>query len=89
VAALNLFVTLYGAEASNLALTMMATGGLYIGGGIAPKILSVLKSDSFTNAFADNGWLKSVLEQIPVRVILTNKAALLGAAQCARIHSMP
>jgi glucokinase len=89
VAALDLFVTLYGAEASNLALTMMATGGLYIGGGIAPKLLPALKSGAFTEAFVDNGWLRSVLEQIPIKVILTNKAALLGAAQCARIHSMP
>lgn len=88
VAALNLFISLYGAEANNLALTMMATGGVYIGGGIAPKILSAMTTGTFTNAFNDNGWLRSVLQQIPVRVILTNKAALLGAAQCARLHSM-
>ncbi len=87
VAALNLFVSLYGAEAGNLALKMMATGGMYIGGGIAPKILTAMTTGAFSNAFIDKGRLKTVLEQIPIRVILTDKAALFGAAQCARIHS--
>ena len=87
VAALNLFVSLYGAEASNLALKMMATGGMYIGGGIAPKILKAMTGGIFTDAFVDNGRLRSVLEQIPIHVILTDKAALLGAAQCARRES--
>jgi len=87
VAALNLFVSLYGAEAGNLTLKMMATGGLYIGGGIAPKILTALKNGLFCQAFADKGRLKTMLDQVPIRVILSDKAALLGAAQCARIHS--
>jgi glucokinase len=87
VEALDLFVSLYGAEANNLALKMMATGGVYIGGGIAPRILPALMTGTFVKAFNDNGWLSSVLEQIPVRVILTDKAALLGAAQCAYLHS--
>ena len=87
VQALDLFVSLYGAEASSLALKMMATGGMYIGGGIAPKILKAMTSGTFTEAFADNSRLRSVLEQIPIHVILTNKAALLGAAQCARLES--
>jgi glucokinase len=85
IAALNLFVSMYGAEAGNLCLKLMASGGLYIGGGIAPKILPALKSGLFTAAFADKGRLRPVLEQIPVRVILTDKAALIGAAQCARL----
>lgn len=88
VDALALFMSLYGAEANNLALKMMATGGVYIGGGIAPKNLTAMNAGTFTKSFNDNGWLGSVLEQIPVRVILTNKAALLGAAQCAKLHSV-
>lgn len=87
VAALNLFVSLYGAEAGNLVLKMMATGGLYIGGGIAPKVLSALQSGLFCQAFSDKGRLKTMLDQVPIKVILSDKAALLGAAQCARIHS--
>lgn len=85
VAALNLFGTLYGSEAGNLALKMMATGGIYIGGGIAPKILSTI-CQTFSAAFVDKGRLKTLLEKISVYVILTNEAALIGAAQCARIH---
>lgn len=88
VDALDLFVSLYGAEANNLALTMMATGGVYIGGGIAPKILAAMTRGTFTTAFNDNGWLSTVLERIPIHVILTDKAALLGAAKCAHLHSL-
>jgi glucokinase len=61
----------------------MATGGVYIGGGIAPKILPKLSDGAFMRAFADKGRFRSRLERIPVRVILNEKAALLGAARCA------
>lgn len=86
--ALDWFLSLYGAEAGNLALKIMATGGLYIGGGIAPKNLGPLKQGDFAKSFVAKGRLRDVLAQIPVRVILTPKAALLGAARCAAIHQM-
>jgi glucokinase len=86
VAALELFVSLYGAEAGNLALKTMATDGVYVGGGIAPRIIPAMTGAGFTEAFASKGRLRATLEEVPVRVILTNKAALLGAAQCARLH---
>lgn len=86
--ALDWFVSLYGAEAGNLALKIMATGGVYVGGGIAPKNLGPLTQGEFVRSFVAKGRLREVLEQIPVRVILTPKAALLGAARCAAIHQM-
>ena len=81
VQALDLFIALYGAEAGNLALKMMATGGLYVGGGIAPKIIEKLRGPAFMEAFTAKGRFKSLLEAIPVRVILNDKTALLGAAR--------
>ncbi len=83
VSALDLFVALYGAEAGNLALRMMATGGVYIGGGIAPKILDRLKGPAFMQAFVAKGRMRSLLESIPVRVIKNDRTALLGAARYA------
>jgi glucokinase len=83
VQALDLFVSLYGAEAGNLALKVMATGGVYLGGGIAPKIISKLKDPIFMNAFTSKGRLRPLLQAIPVRVILNPKVALLGAARHA------
>jgi glucokinase len=83
VEALDVFVSLYGAEAGNLALKTMATGGLYIGGGIAPKIVQKLKDGTFMKAFVAKGRMRSLLEEILVRVILNDKTALLGAARCA------
>lgn len=81
--AMDLFVALYGAEAGNLALKVMATGGVFLGGGIAPKILPKLQSTGFMKAFANKGRFRSFLEAIPVRVILNDKTALLGAAHYA------
>lgn len=81
--ALDLFVSLYGAEAGNLALKIMATGGLFVGGGIAPKILERLKAGMFMEAFTAKGRMKPLLQTIAVRVILNDKTALLGAARCA------
>jgi glucokinase len=89
VEALNLMVSIYGAEAGNLALKVMATGGIYLGGGIAPKILPKLSDGTFMRAFTDKGRFSSVLERIPVRVILNDKAALLGAARCAAAAIAP
>jgi glucokinase len=83
VRALDLLASVYGAEAGNLALKVMATGGIYLGGGIAPKILPKLLDGTFMRAFLDKGRFAARLERIPVRVILNDKAALLGAARCA------
>lgn len=85
VQALELFVSLYGAEAGNLALKVMATGGLYVGGGIAPRIIRQLMDSRFMDAFTDKGRLKPLMEAMPVRVILNDKTALLGTARCAAL----
>jgi glucokinase len=84
--ALELFVSLYGAEAGNLALKIMATGGVYLGGGIAPKIISKLKEPEFMNAFTAKGRMRPLLQDIPVRVIMNPKTALLGAARHAALE---
>ena len=81
--AMEIFVSLYGAEAGNLALKLMATGGVYLGGGIAPKIISKLKEPEFMNAFTAKGRMRPLLQDIPVRVIMNPKTALLGAARHA------
>lgn len=80
VQALDLFVSLYGAEAGNLALKMLATGGVFVGGGIAPKILPAFDSGSFMTAFRAKTPLESMLAAMPVKVILNAEAGLLGAA---------
>jgi glucokinase len=81
--ALEIFVSLYGAEAGNLALKLMATGGVYLGGGIAPRIVQKLKEPEFINAFTAKGRMRPLLQDIPVRVIMNPKTALLGAARHA------
>lgn len=78
--ALDWFARLYGAEAGNLALKVMSRGGLYLGGGIAPKILPVLQEGSFLDAFLDKGRMRPLLEAMPVKVILNDRAALYGPA---------
>ncbi len=83
--ALELFVSLYGAEAGNLALKLLAMGGVYLGGGIAPKIVSKLKEPEFMNAFTAKGRMRPLLQDIPVRVIMNQKTALLGAARHAAL----
>ena len=83
--ALDRFAMMYGAEAGNLALKLMATGGVYIGGGIAPKIIEKLKQPVFLEAFLGKGRMRYLMEQIPVRVIMTDRAALFGAAEYARL----
>ena len=74
------FVRLYGAEAGNLALKVMSRGGLYLGGGIAPKILPLLQNGAFLDAFLNKGRMRPLLEAMPVKVILNDRAALFGAA---------
>lgn len=87
VRALDLFVSIYGAAAGNLALKIMATSGVYLGGGIVPKILERLKSPAFMQAFNAKGRLKTVCEAIPVRVIVNPKTALLGTARYAALQA--
>jgi glucokinase len=84
--ALDVFVDIYGAEAGNFGLKTMALGGVYVGGGIAPKILRKLQQPRFMQAFKNKGRLGALLEQMPVRVILNDKTALLGAAHVALSH---
>ncbi len=81
--ALDMFVTLYGAEAGNLALKLLATGGVYIGGGIAPKILPKLHERFFLEAFFGKGRYEGFMKTLPVSVIVNDKTALLGAAHYA------
>ncbi|MCA9470655.1 MAG: glucokinase [Nitrospirales bacterium] len=83
VDALKLFVSIYGAEASNMALKTLSYGGVYLGGGIAPKILPFLRDGVFMKAFMAKGRYKRLLSKIPVQVILNPQAALLGAASLA------
>jgi glucokinase len=85
VEALDMFAAAYGAMAGNLALTFKSSGGLYVGGGIAPKIIEKLKDGVFVRNYADKGRMSGLVESIPVRVILDDKTALYGAALCALI----
>ncbi|NWG03335.1 MAG: glucokinase [Syntrophaceae bacterium] len=80
IQALNLFTSIYGAAAGNLALQVMAVGGVFIGGGIAPKIIWKLKEGTFMKAFKNKGRLSHLVAPIPVKVIMNEKTALLGAA---------
>jgi len=81
--ALKRFVSILGSVAGNLALTGFARGGVYLGGGIPPKILPALKANAFRRSFVSKGRFETFLEKIPIHVILNEKAALLGAAGCA------
>jgi glucokinase len=85
--ALDLFVSIYGAEAGNLALKIMATGGIYLGGGIAPKMLPKLAGPLFMEGFLSKGRMQHLLEAIPVKVITNDKVALLGAARFALVRT--
>jgi glucokinase len=84
---LDMFVSAYGAEAGNLALKVLSVGGLYIGGGIGPRILEKLKDGTFIKAFTDKGRLSQLLINTPVRVILESRAAVLGAAAYAEARA--
>lgn len=81
--AVSLFVSIYGAEAGNLALKVVAGGGVFIAGGIAPKILPKLLDGTFRTAFVTKGRLSPLLEATPVKVVLNSDAGLLGAAELA------
>lgn len=83
IRALEIFVDIYGAEAGNLALKMLALGGVYVSGGIAPKILPALRDGRFMRAFVNKGRLSEMMSKIEVRVALNESAGLIGAAWCA------
>jgi glucokinase len=84
---MDLFVAAYGGRAGNLAMQVMATGGVYVGGGIAPKNLDRMRDGTFIRHFLDKGPLfRPILEKIPVHVVLEQKTALIGAAQYAVAH---
>ena len=80
---LELFARFYGEEAGNLALKLMATGGIWVGGGIAPKIRAFLEGGAFLQGFLAKGRMQPLLESMPVKIVLDDRAALLGAAACA------
>jgi glucokinase len=84
---LRIFSAAYGAEAGNVALKVLAMGGIYLGGGIAPKILKTLQGGAFMQAFLDKGRMSSLLQAIPVRIILDETTALLGAAAYAEARA--
>lgn len=81
--ALSLFASLYGAEAGNLAVKLLATGGIFIGGGIAPKILPALTDGAFLRGFTAKGRMRPLLEATPVHIIISPTIALRGAAHAA------
>jgi glucokinase len=83
VRALDMFVSAYGAKAGNFALTVMATGGMYIAGGIAPRIAPKLRDGAFMTAFRDKGRLSDVLARIPVNIVTNPHVGLIGAAMVA------
>jgi glucokinase len=78
-----MFASVYGAEAGNLALKVLALGGVAVAGGIAPRLLPVLRAGGFIAAFRDKGRLAPLMDTIPVRVVLDPRAPLLGAARIA------
>lgn len=80
---MQIFVEAYGAEAGNLALKLLPYGGLYIAGGIAAKILPLIQEGSFLYAFTDKGRVSSLLERVPVHIVMNPQVGLIGAAVCA------
>jgi glucokinase len=86
IEALDMFVDVYGAVAGNLALIGVTTGGLFVGGGIAPRILPALQTGRWLHAFLDKAPMRHLLEEMPVYVILNANAGLLGAAVYANTH---
>ncbi|MFZ4483883.1 MAG: glucokinase [Chthoniobacterales bacterium] len=87
VQTMQLFAGILGAEAGNLALKCMATGGVFIGGGIAAKTLPLLRQGELLAAFFAKGRFRDFMRRIPLRVVLNDQAALLGAARCALIQA--
>jgi glucokinase len=87
VETMSMFASAYGAMAGNVALTVLAMGGIYLGGGIAPKTLKTLQNGEFVKAFLDKGRMDNILKSVPVRVILDDTCALLGTAAYAEARA--
>ncbi|MDK2744382.1 MAG: glucokinase [Nitrospira sp.] len=87
--ALDLFASIYGAEAGNLALKALSLDGVYVGGGIAPKLIKKLQDGTFMKAFINKGRYKRLMGQMPVKVIMNQQTALIGAASVAAALSLP
>ncbi|HUK62693.1 MAG TPA: glucokinase, partial [Dongiaceae bacterium] len=81
------FVSIYGSEAGNLALKVLAVAGVYVAGGIAPHLVPVMNEGGFVRSFADKGRMAALLGQIPVVVVLDDRCALWGAAAAALAHA--
>ncbi len=86
--AVEIFISIYGAEAGNLALKYLARGGVYLGGGLAPRLLPFFKHGGFMSAFTAKGRFSSLMQDIPIHLILEDTTALLGAAHYARIKDV-
>jgi glucokinase len=84
IRACRLFTSIYGAEAGNLALKFLAVGSVFLGGGIAPNLVQFFKEGKFLEAFCDKGRFSSLLMKIPIKIVLNEKTALLGAARYAQ-----
>lgn len=83
---LDMYVSILGSICGNLALTAMATGGIYVGGGVSPRILPKLVNRDFMSSFTNKGRFSKLMETIPVKIILNDRAALIGASICAARH---
>ena len=84
---IDTFISMYGARAGNLAMTLMATGGVFVGGGIAPKNIQRVADGTFIKAFRDKGFFRQFMEKMPVHVVMEQKAALIGTAYYAASHA--
>jgi len=85
-----MFIEAYGAEAGNLALKLLPYGGLYVAGGIAAKNLPLFESGCFLSALTEKGRMSSLLEMMPVHIVLNPQVGLIGAALCAaQLHHQP
>lgn len=85
--ALDLFISIFGAEAGNLALKSLSVGGVYLGGGIAPKVLNKIKEEAFMQSFTNKGRLSVMIAQMPVKIILNDRHPILGCANYLRMQT--
>lgn len=88
IRAVEIFVSIYGAEAGNLALKYLARGGVYLGGGLAPRLLPFFKHGGFMSAFTSKGRFSSLMQEIPIYLVLEDTTALFGAAHYARMKTL-
>ena len=84
--ALSIFVSVFGAETGNCALNFMSTGGIFIGGSIAAKILPKMQDRAFMESFLDKGRMEPLLKDMPVKIVLNDDCGLIGAARCTLVQ---